>query len=312
MRVYIGGVAQLVPARWYWAPDGAQLLPSPHGCESSFWLDNREINYDWGEATPLPRDPAAGYWLTWDNGDNPGYLGQCHVGDDQWFVDGQLDADILDSPPQPLPGCCAPALPPTTWGGPVLAGGGVVPRQPPVGTGAIVLAGQARPGPQPWPGRGAILLAGGAAPPPGRGAILLAGGGTPQRALSAILLGGGASTQPQPGTDCCTGGLLQAQHLYTLGPALGGKEYWWTMQLQAGVTYAIGFLPLSLFFDYGVTVFDARDCHAFQLPVLAGESPGSGRGRWLQPYTGPVCIRVLIAWKPNPVNPYYDFSIDVS
>lgn len=309
MRVFIGGEQLLVPARWYWAPDGAKLLPSPHGCESSFWLDNREISYEWGEVTPLPRDPAAGYFLTWDNGDNPGYLGQCHVGDDQWFIDGQLPADILESPPKPLPDCCAPALPPTTWGGPVLAGGGVVPRQPPLGTGAIVLAGQARPGPQPWPGRGAILLAGGAAPPPGRGAILLAGGGTPQRTLSAILLAGGGSVAPEPGTNCCNGGLLQPKHLYTLGPAVGEHEYWWTMYLTAGVRYSLDFDPLGTFLDWGCVLFDARDCGAAQLPVLAGGDDKTGLFKWTQPFTGPVCIKVVIAWLPTTPTFMYDLAV---
>lgn len=105
MRLWIGGVETLVPARWYWADQNAQPWDGPHGCEASPWLKDGEKNLWWGEVAG-PK--------TLDRGVNYGYLGQCSVGDPQWFVDGQLPADFYSLPGGALPGCCGPALAPDT------------------------------------------------------------------------------------------------------------------------------------------------------------------------------------------------------
>jgi hypothetical protein len=97
MRVYVGGVETLYPARWYWTDPDAQQWDGPHGCEASPWLKDGEINREWGEVAG-PRGL--------DRGLNPGYLGQCSVGDPQWFLDGMLPANVLDSLPPPVPDCC--------------------------------------------------------------------------------------------------------------------------------------------------------------------------------------------------------------
>lgn len=100
MRVYVGGVETLYPARWYWS-DG-QPWDGPHGCEASPWLKDGEVNQSWGEV-------AGKKGL--DRGLNPGYLGQCSVGDPQWFIDGQLPKGLFDTPAPPLPECCGVGSP---------------------------------------------------------------------------------------------------------------------------------------------------------------------------------------------------------
>lgn len=103
MRLWVGDEEQEFDARWCWASDGAPLFRSPHGCEASFWLQNYEVNLGWGEITPYPRDRAATYRRTWDNGANPGYTGNATIGDPQWFIDGVLPASILDGDAPPMP-----------------------------------------------------------------------------------------------------------------------------------------------------------------------------------------------------------------
>lgn len=125
MRVYVGGQAVLLPARWFWCVRGAQPFPGVHGCESSVWLKNAEVNTDWGEVTPYPTDPNAANIRGLDRGGNAGYPGQCFVGNPQWFLDGQLPAGILDGPAPPFMPCCKPS--PATATGGILLGGSAVP-----------------------------------------------------------------------------------------------------------------------------------------------------------------------------------------
>lgn len=121
MRLYIGGQQMTFPARWYWALPNALPWQGQHGAEASVWLQNADVNPGWGEVTPYPQDPNAASIRGLDRGVNPGYAGQCFVGDPQWFVDGQLPASVLNDPPDPMPSCCAP---PAVFGqGGVVLGG---------------------------------------------------------------------------------------------------------------------------------------------------------------------------------------------
>jgi hypothetical protein len=97
MRVFVGGVETIYPARWYFCDPDAKLFPSPHGAEASPWLKSFEINREWGDDGTLKK---------LDRGINPGYPGNCSVGDPQWFIDGQLPASILKPLPPPTPDCC--------------------------------------------------------------------------------------------------------------------------------------------------------------------------------------------------------------
>lgn len=96
MRVWIGGVKTVVPARWFFCDDGAKFFSGEHGCEASPWLKSHEVNTDWGEIEGTK---------TLDRGVNPGYTGQCSHGDAQWFVDGKLPADIYTRIPDVCGGC---------------------------------------------------------------------------------------------------------------------------------------------------------------------------------------------------------------
>jgi hypothetical protein len=95
-----------VPARWYWAPQGAPQLIGPHAFGSSVWLKDWEQPQGPGEV-----DRVRGL----DRGLNTGYQAQCRLGKDKWFADGQLPQFVLDPDPPPFPVCCwagisAPAL----------------------------------------------------------------------------------------------------------------------------------------------------------------------------------------------------------
>lgn len=103
MRLYIGGVEATYPARWFWCYSIAQFPAMPHGLQASPWLRTGEVNKVWGEVTPYPTDPTASFIRGLDRGLNPGYPGQAVIGDPQWFIDGQLPADILAGPIPPMP-----------------------------------------------------------------------------------------------------------------------------------------------------------------------------------------------------------------
>lgn len=97
MRVYVGGVEKIYPARWFFCDPDALPFPSPHGAEASPWLKDWEKNESWGEV---------GTKRTLDRGINPGYPGQCFVGDPQWFIDGQVPAEIAVYVPPVVTPCC--------------------------------------------------------------------------------------------------------------------------------------------------------------------------------------------------------------
>jgi hypothetical protein len=122
MRVFIGGEAMYFPARWYFAPPGASLFKQPHGMESSVWVESTQVNWEWGEVTPYPKDRSSSVLKKYDKGVNPCYTGHNQVGEDQWFIDGQLPADILDGPPPAFCPSCNPCIPYTGQGGLVLGG----------------------------------------------------------------------------------------------------------------------------------------------------------------------------------------------
>lgn len=113
VNLVVGGVPTTATIRWYKAPAGAKYLPFPTTFFSHVW-DSDQENF--------PADPGeVGYPRTWDPGRNPGYQGQCYIGDPSWFATGHLPAL-----PLPAPGPCVCQIPP--------AGG----------AGALVLAGSAQ------------------------------------------------------------------------------------------------------------------------------------------------------------------------
>jgi len=117
----------LFPARWYFSPPGAQVFRQPHGAESSMYLDNGDVNYEWGEVTPHRVDRSSTYHMHYDRGANPCYTGQAQVGQDQWFIDGQLPADILTGEPPPFCPACNPCVPYQAQGGLVIGGTAAAP-----------------------------------------------------------------------------------------------------------------------------------------------------------------------------------------
>lgn len=97
MRLFVGGIEQVYPARWFFCDPNALIFPSPHGAEASPWLKSFEVNQEWGEVAP---------YRGLDRGINPGYPGQCFVGDPQWFIDGHVPATLgVWIPPFVTP-CC--------------------------------------------------------------------------------------------------------------------------------------------------------------------------------------------------------------
>lgn len=97
MRVFVGGVEKIYPARWFFCDPLAEWFPSPHGAEASPWLKDGEINEAWGEIKGRK---------TLDRGINPGYPGQCFVGELEWFVDGHVPAVVDQYVPPKLTPCC--------------------------------------------------------------------------------------------------------------------------------------------------------------------------------------------------------------
>jgi hypothetical protein len=211
MRLYVGGVETLVPARWYFCSPNAPYYPFPHGCESRHWLANGEWNAEWGD-TNGPEYSISGL--------NPGYQAHCYVGDPQWFVDGRLPADVL-SRPDPLPPCCrVPAA--SGSGGLVLGGSGDAGvHQYASGAGGLTLGGSAaacRSLPVSWwlP----IVLGGppevlDCQPAAGAGGLLVGGAASAHTASGSTGSGGGGET----GCDACPDG-ASAEYAVDL-PALG-------------------------------------------------------------------------------------------
>jgi hypothetical protein len=110
MRVLDGPVPYDMPIAWYFAPDGAKLLPFPSAFGSQVW-DKSKLDrpFSIGELPDLPKQ--------WYNGKNQwGYLGQCHIGTEQQYAEGLTQAD-LDAPLKPIPACCdGNYIPPAQFG----------------------------------------------------------------------------------------------------------------------------------------------------------------------------------------------------
>ena len=102
MRVWVGGVETIYPARWFFCDPDAKPFASPHGAEASPWLKQFERNLEWGDDGTLKK---------LDRGINPGYPGICSVGDPQWFIDGHLPASVGVWKTPVLTPCCG-HLPP--------------------------------------------------------------------------------------------------------------------------------------------------------------------------------------------------------
>lgn len=103
MRVWVGGIETIYPARWFFCDPEAEWFASPRGAEAAPWLKQYEVNEDWGDDGTIKK---------LDRGINPGYPGRCSVGDPQWFIDGRLPADFLDGLTPTTPPCCGHTPPP--------------------------------------------------------------------------------------------------------------------------------------------------------------------------------------------------------
>ena len=107
-RITAGG--SLVTLRWFPVRPAAKLFPHPHAFGSLLWrsLDNQPGCVSGPDPAP-PADPPgigeAEWAFTTIRPQNPGYLGQCFVGEAEWYRSG-VPAQILAEPPDPLPDCC--------------------------------------------------------------------------------------------------------------------------------------------------------------------------------------------------------------
>lgn len=97
-RLWIGGIETIVPARWYFAPDGAKLFSPPNAFCSNVYAKNME------QSAPGPGEVDRN--RVWDDGHNPGYLGQCFAGEPEWFGTGELPASVLVGPTPGFDPCC--------------------------------------------------------------------------------------------------------------------------------------------------------------------------------------------------------------
>lgn len=296
MRLYIGGRETVVPARWLFCAPGAKYFPSPHGGEASVWLQNFEVNREWGEVTPWPQDPIPPTtWRILDRGINPGYAGLCYVGERQWFNDGRLPADILSRPVTPFPECCFPT--PAVSGGGIVIGGTALARGGPgyVARGGLALGGRAA-------ARGATGYA-------SQGGLALGGAavaGYRWASAGGLALGGtGTGSARGYGTDC--------ESAYTLTLDVGALPqsfavavYWYRVYLTAGQTYHVtatqlSGMPTPLYWNLrsgvcGSQVQQLNDGYAC-LPYVAPFSAYyylevivslAGSGQWqIGVYTGP-------------------------
>jgi hypothetical protein len=227
MRLYIGGVETHFPARFYWCLSTAKLFPFAHGCESSVWLKNYEINDQWGEVTPYPTDSRSFTLRGLDRGLNPGYPGLCFIGQDSWFVDGMLPAGILDGPIPPMPVCCRP--PPAKATGGLILGGSAIPtgRRGAVGRGGLILGGAARGGgPVGAAGSGGIVVGGRGAPSPGHTGV---------GQLGLVL--GGKAIAGRPGSACDSAPSLSVPGDTGVQPP--GGDHWYAVTLAAGTLYHV-------------------------------------------------------------------------
>jgi hypothetical protein len=279
MRIYIGGRETIVPARWYFCAPGALPFPFPHGMESSPWLKNYERENFWGEVTPYPTDRDSDYSRIVDRGKNPGYPGLCYVGQDQWFIDGKLPANVEDGPIPPFPECCYPT-PATSSGGLVLGGsaiatghGGYLTR------GGLVLGGSATAvGARGYASAGGLVLGGSA----------IAGGG--YRTAGGLVLGGSATPGAggQPGGDCQHAGDLSIEQS-SPPQSFAVGQYWWQITLVGGQTYHVLTANTSQNFPLYWSIF-AGTCA--NLTVLAND--GWSCTQFVAPYSGSFPIQVTV------------------
>jgi len=113
INIWIGGTLYPATIRWFKAPANAQRFPLP----TVFFS---HVDDSIGDA--WPGEPGElGSPRTNDHGANPGYQGQCYIGDPMWFLTGQLPASVLNPPPQPSP--CVCSIPPAIAAGGLVLGG---------------------------------------------------------------------------------------------------------------------------------------------------------------------------------------------
>lgn len=210
--------------RWYRAPKNAKRLPFPTVFGTDVWQNTWEQHYP-------PGPGEIGHPRVWDPGRNvDGFLGQCYVGDPEWFMTGILPADVLTDEPPWLPVCCK-VNPVTSTGSIIIqdASSVVQPPTPATSSGAIVLAGQSVWGPPYTAASSGLLVVEDASivrPPPSpatsTGALVL---GTvppaPMPSPSPSASGGGGQFPETEGCDACPDGAAVTYVVHLRGIADG-------------------------------------------------------------------------------------------
>jgi len=192
-RITAGG--SLVTLRWFPVRPAAKLFPHPHAFGSLLWrsLDNQPGCVSGQDPAP-PADPPgigeAEWAFTTIRPQNPGYLGQCFVGEAEWYRSG-VPAQILAEPPDPLPDCCREPFVVIDGQGGVEVNGSAAFTDVGVELAGEALASQAAP----TVGLGGVELAGEAlasqaAPTVGLGGVELASEALASQAAPTVGLGG--------------------------------------------------------------------------------------------------------------------------
>lgn len=217
VRIQVGGRPYKTWIRWYRAPAGAKQLPFPTVFSSDVWSNTFEKH--------PPGVGEIGHPRVWDRGLNTdGYLGQCFVGEPEWFMTGQLPAEALCGDPPELPVCCKqqPAMP---SGDLILESDSQVEPsiQPVTPTGSFILQGASIWGP---PYRvlstGAFRLLPGSHvvlppyPPHATGAIILGSAPSPMPSPSPSASGGGGFPETD-GCDACPDGAARTYVAHVIG-----------------------------------------------------------------------------------------------
>lgn len=295
MRLFIDGVETEVPARWFYTVPGAKQFPFPHGCEASAWLTRHEVNPYWGEVTPYPLDPEALDSRHTDRGQNPGYQGQCYVGQDSWFIDGQLPA--FSSPPDPLPECCFRA-PATSAGGLVLSGVGdghaaykIIGTPGFVERGSLVLAG---------PGGAAAYIATGQLGFVETGSLVLDGHFDVTWWINAglpglVLNGSYIVYRSVPGTTCESGGTFFTGVDYG-GSVPPDEPIFFFVQLVAGQLYNAGSILHPPLFGGGQLAVWKSPCPP---TVLVAQAPPGACVEFTVPATGTYILEWSLEADPG-------------
>lgn len=195
------GSDQTAVVRWYWAPEGAQVLPGAIWRSSAWYVQDIDGQY--------PPPPAIGEERSDPFRWSPGRAGQdlaraeCMVGDPAWLSTGIPPEALVPDPP-PTPACCR--ITPLNANGGWLFGGRALPR---VVQGGLRLGGRAVRVLLPILGRGGLRLGGVAALRVAEGGLRLGGSvvTTPLFAAGGLRLGGVAELPPVGAGGLLLGGV---------------------------------------------------------------------------------------------------------